>query len=174
MRNKVILLGIAVVCLLGVMGCRKVVEPTEIKIQDPVRHYKPVLQGQTLEIVYQVTNTGKNPLVILDIQASCGCIVIERRTHVIVPPERKEYVRLKYNSNKNIGLVEHTIRLYGNIEPSGVAEMKFDVNVVPAADYTRDYEELFREQNVKNGFVNRFVDGLESERGYSVDEVVGK
>lgn len=160
--------------MLLVVSCRKVVEPTEIKIQDPIRHYKPVLQGQTLEIVYPVTNTGKNPLVILDIQASCGCIIVERKSHVIVPPGRIEQVRLKYNSNKNVGRVEHTIRLYGNIQSSGVAEMKFDVNVVPAADYTRDYEELFRESNLKNGFVNQFVDGRESERGYSVDEPIQK
>lgn len=169
MRRKVILFLVAIGYLLFAMACRKVVEPTDIKISDPVRHYQPILQGQELEIVFPVTNTGKNPLVILDIQASCGCIVVERKSHVIVPPEQTEYVRLKYNSTKNIGQVVHTIRLYGNIQPSGIAEMKFDVNVVPAADYTRDYEELYREYNLKNGIVKQFVDGNENERGYYID-----
>lgn len=157
-------------CLLFAAACRKVVQPTAIEIKDPVRHYRPIMQGQELEIVFPVTNTGENPLVILDIQSSCGCIVVERKSHVIVPPERTEYVRMKYNSTKNIGLASHIVRLYGNILPNGMAEMKFDVNVVPGADYTRDYEELFRESSLKNGMVNEFIDGQESERGYYVDE----
>ena len=73
-----------------------------------------------------------------------------------------------YNSIKNIGLVTHCIRIYGNILPAGKAEIKFDVNVVPDADYTRDYEELFQDFNVKNGIVKEMVDGKESEQGYYV------
>lgn len=168
-RTASILLTAAYFLLLAA-ACRKVVEPTTVKIKDPVRHYRPVIQGQELDIVYPVTNTGTNPLVIYDIQPSCGCIVAERKSRVIVPPERTEYVRLKYNSTKNVGLVAHTIRLYGNILPAGMAVMRFDVNVVPGADYTRDYEELYREYSIRTGLVDEFVNGTDSERGYYVDE----
>ena len=167
MRRKTILFLLFTGSLLLFAACRKVVEPTDIEIKDPVRYYRPVLQGQVLKIVFPVTNTGKTPLVITDIQASCGCILVERKSRIIVPPERTEYVRLTYNSIKNIGEVTHVIRLYGNILPSGMAEMRFNVNVVPAADYTRDYEELFREYNPR-GFAEDFVNGKESERGYEI------
>lgn len=62
----------------------------------------------------------------------------------------------------------HRIRIFGNMLPNGKAELTFDVNVVPDADYTRDYEELFQEFNAKNGIVKEMVDGKESELGYYV------
>ena len=75
-----------------------------------------------------------------------------------------------YNSIKNVGEVVHRIRIFGNMLPDGRAELKFDVNVVPDADYTRDYEELYQEFNTKNGIVREMVDGKESELGYYVGE----
>ena len=53
------------------------------------------------------------------------------------------YVTLRYDSRKNVGRVEHSIRFWGNISPGGMAEMRFDVNVVPDANYHHDYEEMF-------------------------------
>ena len=54
--------------------------------------------------------------------------------------------------------------------PHGKAELKFDVNIVPDADYTRDYEELYQDFNTKNGIVREMVDGKESELGYYIGE----
>lgn len=150
-------------------GCSKRVQPTSVEVKDPVRHYFPILQGQTLDLVFPVTNTGENPLVIHEIQTSCGCLIADRKSHIIVPPERTQHIRLTYNSNKNVGEVKHTIWVYGNILPAGVVKLRFDVNVVPDAAYTRDYEELFREYNLKHGIVKEMVDGKEAELGYYVD-----
>ena len=149
-------------------SCRKEVRPTSIEIKDPDRHYYPIKQGQQLDIMFTITNTGNTPLLITDIQPSCGCIIIDKSSHVIIPEHGTKQFRATYNSIKNIGLVTHCIRIYGNILPTGKAEIKFDVNVVPDADYTRDYEELFQDFNVKNGIVKEMVDGKESEQGYYV------
>lgn len=150
-------------------SCSKRVRPTSVEVKDPVRHYFPILQGQSLDLIFPVENTGDNPLVIHEIQTSCGCIIADRKSHIIVPPGRTQHVRLTYNSNKNVGEVNHTIWIYGNILPAGVVKLRFDVNVVPDAAYTRDYEELYREYNIKNGIVKELVDGKESEQGYYVD-----
>lgn len=169
MRKKgltylVLLVWAAVLC-----SCSKRVQPTSVEVKDPERHYFPIMQGQPLELMFPVTNTGENPLVIHEIQTSCGCLVGDRKSRIIVPPGRTQHIRLTYNSNKNVGEVNHTIWIYGNILPSGVLKLRFDVNVVPDAAYTRDYEELYREYNVKNGIVKELVDGKESELGYYVD-----
>ena len=149
-------------------SCKKEVRPTSMEIKDSVRHYYPIKQGQQLDIVFTVTNTGNTPLVISDIQPSCGCIIVDNRSHIIIPEKGIRDFRATYNSIKNVGLVSHRIRIYGNILPRGKAELKFDVNVVPDADYTRDYEELFQDFNTKNGIVKEAVDGKESEMGYYV------
>lgn len=166
--------GFIVIALLvlaaSAVSCSKRVQPTTVEITDPVRHYFPVLQGQTLELMFPVANTGDNPLVITEIQTSCGCIIVDRKSHIIVPPGRTQHIRLTYDSNKNVGAVAHTIWVYGNILPAGSVKLKFDVNVVPDASYTRDYEEIYREIGLKNGIVQRMVDGRETEKNYYVDE----
>ena len=89
----------------------------------------------------------------------------------MVLPERKARLRFRYESAKNIGYVQHVIRIYGNIHPNGMVKLVFDVNVVPHADYTRDYEELYKEEVERSALVRGVVDGDESEKGYYVDDV---
>ena len=169
MRKSGLTYAVLLVAAVLFSSCSKRVRPTSVEAKDPVRHYFPILQGQTLDLVFPVTNTGDNPLVIHEIQTSCGCIIADRKSRIIVPPERTQHIRLTYNSNKNVGAVDHTVWVYGNILPAGVLKLRFDVNVVPDAAYTRDYEELFREYNLRNGIVKELVDGKESEKGYYVD-----
>lgn len=149
-------------------GCKKEVRPTSMVIKDSVRHYYPIKQGQQLDIMFTVTNTGNAPLVISEMQPSCGCIIVDNSSHVMIPEGGIRQFKATYNSIKNIGEVVHRIRIYGNMLPRGKAELRFDVNVVPDADYTRDYEELYQEFNTKNGIVREMVDGDESEQGYYV------
>lgn len=169
MRKSGLTYAVLLLAAMLVSSCSKRVQPTSVEVKDPVRHYFPILQGQKLELMFPVTNTGENPLVIHEIQTSCGCLVADRKSRIIVPPERTQHIRLTYDSNKNVGAVEHTVWIYGNILPAGVLKLRFDVNVVPDAAYTRDYEELFREYNLKNGIVKELVDGKEAEKGYYVD-----
>lgn len=130
-------------------GCRKEVRPTSMTIKDSVRHYYPIKQGQQLDIMFTITNTGDAPLIISEMQPSCGCIILDKSSHIIIPEDGIRQFKATYNSIKNVGEVVHRIRIFGNMLPDGRAELKFDVNVVPDADYTRDYEELYQEFNTK-------------------------
>jgi hypothetical protein len=73
---------------------------------------------------------------------------------------------MSYNSQKNVGEVMHTIRIYGNIEPNGMKELSFIVNVVPDPDYTRDYEQWYRES--RQGVIGDIVDGETRDKGYFI------
>ena len=125
-------------------GCKKEVRPTSMTIKDS----------------HQIS----------EIQPSCGCIILDKSSHIIIPEDGIRQFKATYNSIKNVGEVVHRIRIFGNMLPHGKAELKFDVNVVPDADYTRDYEELYQDFNTKNGIVREMVDGKESELGYYVGE----
>ena len=152
-------------------GCTHKVAYTTVSIKDPIRHDYPILRGQELTLAVRVDNTGKVPLVIKDIQSSCGCIVVDSGGEKVVPPDRFIYVLLRYDSRKNVGKVEHAVRFWGNILPAGMAEMRFDVNVVPDANYHHDYEELVEKDRRKELTIRDFVDGVNSETGlgYYVD-----
>lgn len=165
---KRLLIGFA--CLLTLLSCSTRVQYTTVEIKDPVRHYYPILQGQDLAVIVRVNNTGQVPLVIKDIQPSCGCIVLESGHEMVVPPGRFMYVTLRYDSRKNVGKADHAVRFWGNISPSGMAEMRFDVNVVPDASYHHDYEELF-DKTTNAQRIRDLVDGTGSETGlgYYVD-----
>lgn len=126
----------------GAVACSGKVEPISVFIEDPVRHYYPIRFGDELWIAYDVTNTGENPLIISEIQTSCGCIVYDDSKRII-PAGNKERLLFKYDSFKNLGYARHQIRLYGNFDSSSVKLLEFDVNVVPSSDYVRDYEEVY-------------------------------
>jgi hypothetical protein len=118
----------------------------------------------------RLQNKGKVPLVIKDIQPSCGCIILESDHEMVVPPERSMMVTLRYDSRKNVGKVEHSIRFWGNISPSGMAEMRFDVNVVPDASYHHDYEEMYDKEESDRLLKKYFEEsGIDNALGYYVD-----
>lgn len=164
--NKCLVGAAALVCLLA--SCTRKVEPTTVKVKDPVRHYYPILTGQELVVVYELENTGEDPLIIREIQACCGCKADDDGNQKIILPGKKGNIVLRYNSDKNIGLVEQKVWVYGNIKPEGMLQLTYDVNVVPNADYTRDYEELFKERQDREKPVEEAVNGSTAQRGYYV------
>lgn len=163
--SLLLILGLA----LSLASCSKKVSTTSVHVEDSVRHYYPIVAGEELKLEYTLTNTGKEPLVIDDIQPSCGCILGDV-SKKFVPPGADVVLPFTFTSNKNIGYVRHTIRLFCNVRPRGVINLVFDVNIVPPADYTRDYEEVYNEQKQEESAgADELVNGKASEKGYYVD-----
>jgi hypothetical protein len=129
---------------------------TSMRIENPVRHYYPVIRGEKLEVSYKFKNTGKNPLVIRDVQASCGCITTNKFDRPI-SPDGFGYIEFEYDSSKNIGYVEHHVLIVANIDSTYSNEVKFATNVVPDPLYIKDYEQIYQEQ--QNTDAEDLVDG---------------
>lgn len=168
MTKRFILILIVLCALLT--ACRQKMEYTTVELTDPVRHYYPILRGQELIIIGKLTNTGDKPLLVQDVQPSCGCMVTDFKGRVLVPPGQFMFVTIRYDSKKNVGKVEHSVRFWGNIYPDGMAQMRFDVNVVPDASYHHDYEELY-ENSLTGQEMRDLVSGIGAETGlgYYVD-----
>lgn len=154
------------VLMLAVSSCHKNLRPASVLIVDPVRHYYPVLQGEMMTISYEIENTSNNPLFVQEIQTTCGCIVARNQLPLVVLPHKTTSLHLKFNTIKNTGYVDHFIYLYGNFKDATCVELEFDTNVVPRADYIRDYEQLWHEQATENGNLRDFVDGMPGQKGY--------
>lgn len=167
-----ILSGFLPIVMVLLFSCKeKQLNEVDVVIEDPHRHYYPVIQGETLPVHYDIENVSDEPLVIQEIQTSCGCLVPFDDLPIVVLPGKTGRVRLGYNSIKNTGFVEHQVYLYGNFTDSVYRELKFDTHVVPPADYTRDYEELWHEQTQRGDrTLKDLVDGDSSNKGYYTDD----
>ncbi len=172
MRYFLFSLSLLLAFLAGTSSCKREVGPTDVTVDDSVRHYYPMVLGEELNLTYLLTNIGKEPLVITDIQPSCGCIIADKDNDLIVFPGKEVKLNFVFDSSKNLGVVDHTIRIYGNVKPKGVIELRFDVHVVPPAEYTPDYEETYekklKEQRLSG--MKDAVDGKASQKGYFTDE----
>lgn len=144
---------------------------TTLEIEDNHRHYYPILAGEVRDLSFNLKNTGENPLILTDIITSCGCLkTAEGLGDFSIPPKKERKLILSYNSSKNIGSVKHFITLYGNFKDAEFHEIVFDINVVPDALYTKDYEELFTEENAKNNGLEILMDGPKGNKGYYLTE----
>lgn len=167
------LCGLAAAMLLLSASCgdrfNKELPPVAVEIEDPIRHYYPVVQGEVLNVSYEFENTSDDPLFIKEVQTTCGCLIPRDDLPLVILPHRKGYLRLGFNSIKNSGYVEHFVWCYGNFTDSMYRELQFTTNVVPDADYLHDYEELWHNQEEEPGQLRDWVDGKASEKGYYTD-----
>lgn len=152
-------------------------------VTDSVRHYYPVKQGEVLKIAYPIINRSGTEVVIQSVQTSCGCLASRDQLPVFILPKDTGYVHVDFDTSKNTGYVSHYIQCFGNFKNSSDSirvldakgnpmwasyiELRFDTHVVPPADYNRDYEDVWHEQNGGlSGSIRDFVDGKSSQKGY--------
>lgn len=166
------IIGTAVVLMIGMMlltSCHKKLEPTAIEIEDSIRHYPAIVLGDDLEMVYVVRNIGNEMLMISDIQPAVPTIEVDKANVNMIPPGEEALLKFIYHSDKNIGLARHIIRLFGNIYPSGVAEIIFDTHVVRPSIDLSDYEEYYHEK-LKND-AESILDERKGAKEYLTDTI---
>lgn len=166
------IIGTAVVLMVSMMlltSCHKKLEPTAIEIEDSIRHYPATVLGDDIEMVYVVHNIGNEMLMISDIQPAVPTIEVDKANVDMIPPGEEALLKFVYHSDKNIGLARHIIRLFGNIYPSGVAEIIFDTHVVRPSIDLSDYEEYYHEK-LKND-AESILDERKGAKEYLTDTI---
>ncbi|MBU3009987.1 DUF1573 domain-containing protein [Polaribacter vadi] len=143
------------------------VRKTKMEIENPDRHYYPILRGSELSAEYKFYNRGNEPLIIYDVQASCGCIEIDFPS-TSIGKDDFGYITLDYDSAKNIGYVEFYVTIVANTEKDVFTTIKFDLNVVTSPHYTQDYEEIYLERRKEK--LAGEVDGDLTQQGYYIDD----
>lgn len=166
------IIGTVVVLMVSMMlltSCHKKLEPTAIEIEDSIRHYPATVLGDNIEMVYVVRNIGNEMLMISDIQPAVPTIEVDKANVDMIPPGEEALLKFVYHSDKNIGLARHIIRLFGNIYPSGVAEIIFDTHVVRPSIDLSDYEEYYHEK-LKND-AESILDERKGAKEYLTDTI---
>jgi hypothetical protein len=81
-----------------------------------------ITQGTPVSHVFEFTNTGSEPLIITEVQTSCGCTVADYSREPIAPGA-KGFINSTYNAAK-AGVFSKTITVKSNAEESPVLTMK--------------------------------------------------
>jgi hypothetical protein len=101
---------------------------TEIAWTQTERDLGTIEEGQKIEIAYEFTNTGKKPLVIKNVTATCGCTVPEIPKEPIMPGQ-KGLIKAVFDSQGRAGANHKTISVEANTQPAGSHQLAFTVNV---------------------------------------------
>ncbi len=165
-----LLLFIVFITSCGITQNKEKLAKTKIKFKDSIRHYFAIPQGKQQTAAFRFFNIGANPLSILEVQTSCGCAKAEFPSRLI-EPEGEGVITIKFDSHKNLGYSQIFVTVRANTEPVAFHTLIFDLNVVPDAHYIKDYEEVFKEREEKEGNsdIKKMVEGDESEAGYYLD-----
>jgi len=84
----------------------------DIAFNKTVHDYGTVEQGGNGICEFEFTNTGKIPLTLLNVQASCGCTVPQWSKEPVIPGAKGK-ITVKYNTN-GIGKFQKTVHVFSN------------------------------------------------------------
>lgn len=89
---------------------------TTIQWLDSALDKGTITEGEKIEVAYRFKNTGSKPLVIKDVQPSCGCTVAEKPEEPIAPGG-EGVIKGIFNSANKPGPNHKTITVVANTQP---------------------------------------------------------
>lgn len=89
-----------------------------------------IFQGDKVEQTFYFTNTGNEPLIITNVQVSCGCTTPKGWPRDPIPPGAKGEISLSFNSTGKMGIQNKPVTLVTNaINPEG-NQITFTANIL--------------------------------------------
>jgi hypothetical protein len=103
----------------------------EIEFDKLVHDYGTINEGDDGICLFTFTNTGKEPLVLSNVTASCGCTVPDWSKEPVMPGKKGE-ISVKYNTSRTGGFSKN-VTVYSNAasNPSVVLQIKGAVEAKP-------------------------------------------
>ena len=102
---------------------------TTIALSESAFSFGKLKKGDHVEHVYEVTNTGKNPLIISQVKPGCGCTVPDYTQEPILPG-KKGKITLKFDSSNFDGTVQKQAEVYANVEKAPIV-LSFTADIQP-------------------------------------------
>ncbi|WP_294217034.1 DUF1573 domain-containing protein [uncultured Chryseobacterium sp.] len=102
---------------------------TTIALSESNFDFGKIKKGDKVEHVYEVTNTGSNPLVISEVKPGCGCTAPDFTKEPIMPG-KKGKITLHFDSSNFDGNVNKYADVFANVEKAPV-KLTFTANIQP-------------------------------------------
>lgn len=88
---------------------------TSMKFDKDVHDFGKIKTGTDNKCEFKVTNTGKHPLIIYNVGASCGCTT-PKKPEKPIPPGKSDVIEVNFKPN-GPGPSEKTVTIQANTDP---------------------------------------------------------
>jgi hypothetical protein len=103
------------------------IQAQEFKFEKETIDYGAINKGANGERVFVFTNIGDAPLIIKNIQSSCGCTVPKKPEKPVMPGEKGE-IKVSYDT-KRVGGFSKSITIFSNAKnPRKIIKIKGIIN----------------------------------------------
>ncbi len=102
---------------------------TNIALSESNFDFGTIKKGDKVQHVYEITNTGTNPLIISEVKPGCGCTAPDFTKEPIMPG-KKGKITLSFDSSNFENNVEKFADVYANVEKSPI-KLTFTANIKP-------------------------------------------
>lgn len=102
---------------------------TTVQWLDSVQNFGKVVDGEKVIITFHFKNTGTKPLIISNVQASCGCTIPSKPEEPIAPGAEGK-ITAEFNSEGRVGKATKNLTVQANIK-EGIANLMFEGDVLP-------------------------------------------
>lgn len=110
--KKIALLFSFFVLALAIQVNAQVAGPV-ITFKENSKDFGDITQGQQVAHTFVLTNTGKQPLIISNVAATCGCTVPSWPKEPVAPGKSAE-IKVSFNSTGKVGKQNSVVRIYSN------------------------------------------------------------
>jgi len=91
-------------------------EPTTIEAET-IYSFGEVVEGEIVKVTFEVKNTGKIPLKIMDVQPACGCTIAEFTKEPILPG-KTGIITSELNTSGMSGSISKSVTMMANTYPT--------------------------------------------------------
>jgi hypothetical protein len=112
-------------------------KPAEKKVDGPVltwekktHDFGDIYQGDKVEQTFYFTNTGNEPLLITNVQVTCGCTTPKGWPRDPVPPGGKGELTVAFNSAGKSGKQDKPVTITSNASNTDGNVIRFTTNVL--------------------------------------------
>lgn len=92
--------------------------PPVITFDETEFNFGTIIEGASVEHMFTFTNTGKGPLIISDVNKSCGCTVPKNWSRAPIKPGEKGYIEAIFNSEGFPGETDKKLTVVANTIPT--------------------------------------------------------
>jgi hypothetical protein len=89
-----------------------------------------IYQGDKVDHTFYFTNTGNEPLIITNVQVSCGCTTPKGWPRDPIPPGGKGELTLSFNSAGKMGKQQKPVTIVSNAVNTDGSSISFTTNVL--------------------------------------------